>query len=128
MYKLLEAEVETADRLELLLMLYEGCFRFMNSAILAIDNKNIPEFCENLLKAIDIVVELTNSLNFEVDSDLPHLLAKVYRSVLYFLTEANLKRRKDEIIVARNCLQKIYEAFKQIDSDNRKPSEPKFKL
>jgi flagellar secretion chaperone FliS len=122
MYKLLEAEVETADRLELLLMLYEGCFRFMNSAIIAIDNKNIPEFCENLLKAIDIVVELTNSLNFEVGSDLPHLLAKVYRSVLYFLTEANLKRRKDEIIIARNCLQKIYEGFKQIDSQNRKPS------
>ena len=57
--------VQSASREKILLMLYEGCIRFMKQAMAAIDRKDIADRGVNIGRAFDIVNELNNTLNHE---------------------------------------------------------------
>lgn len=83
--------VQSASREKLLLMLYEGAIRFIKQAILALDKKDIAGRGMNIGRAYDIVMELSNTLNFEVGGDLAKNLEQLYMFVTEQLTKANAK-------------------------------------
>lgn len=55
-------KVMTASPAELTLMLYEGAIKFINVAIMGIDQKNIEKAHNNIVKATRIIEEFRNSL------------------------------------------------------------------
>ena len=58
-------KVMTASPAELTLMLYEGAIKFINVAIMGIDQKNIEKAHNNIVKATRIIEEFRNSLDFK---------------------------------------------------------------
>lgn len=110
----LETELLGADRLELLTRIYEGCISYLETAKYSLSRNDIPGFCNGILKAQDCVVHLIQTLDYSVNEELCSQLHKVYDAVLFFTTEANLKRDATKIDVAINCIRKLLDGYREL--------------
>ncbi len=86
-----QTAVTSASREKLLLMLYEGAIKFTKQAIVACETKNIGDRGLYIGKAYDIIMELSNTLNFEVGGDIAKNLEQLYMYLMDQLTQANAK-------------------------------------
>lgn len=113
-----KTSVETASKEQILLMLYQAAIKNCKKAMEAIDNKNLAKKGEYIGKLQDIVVELSNSLDFEVGGDVAKELASLYDYILYSSTQANIKIDKSHLEGCLRVLNTLYdgwtEAIKQI--------------
>lgn len=83
-----QQSVMTASQEELLLMLYNGCIRFIKLGMQAIEEKDIPGAHTNIVKAQDIILEFMSTLDmrYDVAKSLMPLYDYLYRR----LVEANV--------------------------------------
>lgn len=113
-----KTSVQTASKEQILLMLYQAAIKNCKKAIEAIDEKNIAKKGEYIGKMQDIVVELSNSLDFEIGGDVAKELASLYDYILYASTQANIKIEKSHLDGCLKVLNTLYdgwtEAVKQI--------------
>ena len=113
-----KTSVETASKEQILLMLYQAAIKNTKKAIEAIEQKNIAKKGEYIGKMQDIIVELSNSLDFEVGGDVAKELASLYDYILYSSTQANIKIDKTHLEGCLKVLNTLYdgwaEAIKQI--------------
>jgi len=89
-------QINNANQPKLILMLYDGAIKFINKAIELISKKNasnLEEIHKNIIRAQDIIAELTASLNMDI-GDISQRLFSIYMYVNNKLIEANIK--KDE--------------------------------
>ena len=103
--------VQSASKEKILLMLYEGDIRFMKQALVAIDKKDIADRGLNIGRAFDIVMELNNTLNFEVGGDLAVRLEQLYMFVTDQLTQANIKNDKEPLQHALKTMETLYSGW-----------------
>lgn len=119
-----KTSVETASKEQILLMLYQAAIKNCKKAIEAIEQKNIAKKGEYIGKMQDIVVELSNSLDFEVGGDDAKELASLYDYILYSSTQANIKIDKSHLDGCLRVLNTLYdgwsEAIKQIKNQTTK--------
>ena len=113
-----KTSVQTASKEQILLMLYQAAIKNCKKAIEAIEEQNIPKKGEYIGKMQDIVVELSNSLDFEVGGDVAKELASLYDYILYASTQANIKIEKSHLEGCLKVLNTLYdgwtEAVKQL--------------
>ena len=102
--------VETADRGELLLMLYRGAIRFLQRGIVGLRAADAPTAHANLIRVQDIVAELRSSLDSEAGSVAPSL-DRVYEYVQWRLIRANCAKDVTQAEEALNILQGLFEAW-----------------
>src|ERR1700730_11485909 len=91
----LQTSIQTASPGQLLLMLYDGCVRFMNQAKLAIQESNMDLAHTNLVKAQNIIHELMCTLNMDIP--ISQNLYSLYEFYKGLLIEANLKKTIEPI-------------------------------
>jgi flagellar protein FliS len=117
-----KTSVETASKEQILLMLYQAAIKNCKKGIEAIENKNLAKKGEYIGKMQDIIVELSNSLDFEVGGDVAKELASLYDYILYSSTQANIKIDKTHLEGCLRVLNTLYdgwtEAIKQIKSQS----------
>lgn len=113
-----KTSVETASKEQILLMLYQAAIKNCKKGIEAIEQKNIAKKGEYIGKMQDIVVELSNSLDFEVGGEVAKELASLYDYILYSSTQANIKQDKSHLEGCLRVLNTLYdgwtEAIKQL--------------
>jgi len=85
-----QQSVMTASQEDLLIMLYNGCIRFIKQGMQAIDDKDVPRAHTNIVKAQDIIVEFISTLDmrYDVAKSLMPLYDYIYRR----LVEANISK------------------------------------
>jgi flagellar protein FliS len=117
-----KTSVETASKEQILLMLYQAAIKNCKKGIEAIEQKNIAKKGEYIGKMQDIIVELSNSLDFEVGGEVAKELASLYDYILYSSTQANIKIDKSQLEGCLRVLNTLYdgwtEAIKQIKTQN----------
>jgi flagellar protein FliS len=117
-----KTSVETASKEQILLMLYQAAIKNCKKGIEAIENKNLAKKGEYIGKMQDIIVELSNSLDFEVGGDVAKELASLYDYILYSSTQANIKIDKTHLEGCLRVLNTLYdgwtEAIKQIKTQS----------
>ena len=110
-------KVMTASPAELTLMLYEGAIKFINVAIIGIDQKNIEKAHNNIVKATRIIEEFRNSLDFKYpvakDFDV------VYEYILRRLVEANVHKDKEILEECRTHLRSMRDTWKEVMQTGR---------
>ena len=113
--------VQSASREKLLLMLYEGCIRFMKQALMAIDKKDIAGRGVNIGRAFDIVNELNNTLNHEAGPEIAKNLEQLYMFISEQLTKSNATGQKKPLEDALKIMETLYsgwvEAIEKIKRD-----------
>lgn len=106
-----KTSVETASKEQILLMLYQAAIKNCKKAIEAIDQSNIAKKGEYIGKMQDIVVELSNSLDYEVGGDVAKELASLYDYILYSSTQANIKIEKAPLEGCLKVLNTLYDGW-----------------
>jgi flagellar protein FliS len=94
--------VSTASKEQILLMLYQAAIKNCKKSIECIEAKNIAGKGEYIGKLQDIVIELNNSLDFEIGGDIAKELSSLYDYILFASTQANLKIDAEPL---KGCLQ-----------------------
>src|SRR5947207_2482962 len=86
-----QTAVKTANRGQLLLMLYEAAIKNVKKASLAVERKDIAGKGTSIGKVHDIVNELNNSLDFTTGGDIARDLERLYHFMTEQLVKANLQ-------------------------------------
>ena len=106
-----KTSVETASKEQILLMLYQAAIKNCKKGIEAIEQKNLAKKGEYIGKMQDIVVELSNSLDFEVGGEVAKELASLYDYILYSSTQANIKLEKSHLEGCLKVLNTLYDGW-----------------
>lgn len=108
-----QTSVTSASREKLLLMMYEGAIKFTKKAIVAAEAKDIAERGINIGKAYDIIMELNNTLNFEVGGEIAKNLEQLYMFMTEQLTKANISGDPQPLKHVLKVLETLNEAWVQ---------------
>ncbi|QEK11329.1 flagellar export chaperone FliS [Crassaminicella thermophila] len=103
--------IMTAPPQELTLMLYNGAVKFVNQAILFIEQKNIQKSHEAIIRANDIITELNATL------DMKYEVSKGLRAIYDFISEklvdANIKKDKGILEEVLPLITELRDTWKQ---------------
>lgn len=106
------SKVLTASPAELTLMLYEGIIKFINIAIVAIEEKDIAKANTNIMKAERIVDHLSATLNdkYEVSKDFHN----IYSCIMQALIQGNIHKDVNELNRALEYTRMIRDTWKEV--------------
>ena len=107
-------QISTIDRGRLLLMLYDGCTKFLKHAKAGLEEKNIIKFAKYLSKSQAIIAELMVTLDFEKGGEIARDLERLYDFMLFYLTEANIEKNPDKIAKVIDLLNIVSGAYREI--------------
>lgn len=104
-------QILTATPEALTLMLYNGCLKFMQEGLEALNRKDYEQTNTSLQKAEAIISEfrITLNMNYEISHQLLPLYDYVYNS----LVEANIKSNPDKIVEAQGIIRELRDAWAQ---------------
>lgn len=108
--------IDTQNRSQIVVLLYEGALRFMKQALLDIYNHNYGARSIALGRTQEIIFELNASLNMEVGADVAKNLRSLYTFVWTRLNEVNVKN--DAVLLGRliRILEDLAGAWRQISA------------
>ncbi|NIZ18959.1 flagellar export chaperone FliS [Entomospira culicis] len=119
-------KVMTASQAKLIVMLYAEVIRQINIALELMKKEDIvtqyAAINNALNKALDIVGELTASLDFEKGGDIARNLFSVYSYFTREINEANLTKKPQQLPEVLSLLMSLSEAWKAIDANKPDPS------
>jgi flagellar protein FliS len=105
----LKMQVNTASPGDLILMLYNGCIKFMKQGLEAIKRRDFEAKHENIKKAQDIIDELVIALNMKYD--IAKQLASLYDFINRQLVEANVKLNEQSLEVAIDMITELRDTW-----------------
>ena len=73
----------------------------------------------------DIVIELNNSLDFEVGGDIAKELSALYDYILHSSTQANIKISKEPLESCLKVLNTLYDGWAEAIKSLKKDNQPK---
>ena len=109
-----QAQVTSADRHRLLLLVFEGGQTFLGRAREALLAHDLPRFGEQLGRAQAIISELLGTLDHTAGGPLARDLARIYEFLLHHLTEANVSQSLKHVDEAIGVFGTIAGAFREI--------------
>jgi flagellar secretion chaperone FliS len=107
-------QVGTADRLQLVIMLYDGALSFLGRAREKMAAQDAAGKGLLIGRALDIIAELNASLNFQAGRELATNLFHLYNFVIGHLTKANLNWDLEALDEAVAILQQLRETWVEV--------------
>jgi flagellar protein FliS len=107
-----QTAVKTANRGQIVIMLYEAAIQNVKKAAVAIDQKDIPAKGVAIGKAHDIINELLNTLDFEVGGKIAQDLERLYNFMTEQLVKANLEISKEPLQTVQKLLETLLDGWK----------------
>jgi flagellar protein FliS len=106
-------QVESADKLKLVELLYEGALRFMRRAAEAIEQRDPEAAHHAILRAYAIVAELQATLDMEQGGSIAVNLERCYDFVLSRLKDANINKQLQPLDDAISVIEPLLSTWKQ---------------
>ncbi|MEX0798104.1 MAG: flagellar export chaperone FliS [Bacteriovoracaceae bacterium] len=122
-----KTSVQTASKEQILLMLYQAAIKNCKKAIESVEKRDIAAKGVFIGKLQDIVIELNNSLDFEVGGDVARELSSLYDYLLYSSSQANIKIEKEPLEGCLNVLNTLYEGWSQAVRSLKQDRSTEFK-
>ena len=111
-------QVEGATKGKIVVLLFEGTIKFLRKASKAIDENNIQDAHNNIVKAENILYELMSTLNMDA-GEIADNLMRLYDFMIWQLIEANRDKDKNKVESVIELLLPLCDAWKQIvEKDN----------
>jgi flagellar protein FliS len=121
-------QVTTAKPEKILLMLYEGCIKYVKISRIKMKEKKISEKGKNISKALAIVSELMNTLDHEVGGQLSQDLENLYMFIMDKLIDANIHNKIEDLDIVEKLLTTLYEAWTDVVNYPRPDGVPSSRL
>jgi len=123
-----EVQVNTANREKLLIMLYQGCIKFLRFAKKSINEENIEAANNYIIRSQDIIRELMNTLDREKGGEIADNLYNLYDYMNRQLIEANIKKDAEKVELVEEMMLELLESWQQIAGGNKKQKKAKLNL
>jgi flagellar protein FliS len=107
-----QTAVKTANRGQIVIMLYEGAIQNVKKATIAVEKKDIKTKGMAIGKAHDIINELLNTLDFEVGGQIAKDLERLYNFMTEQLVKANLDSSKEPLQTVQKLLETLLEGWR----------------
>ena len=117
-------QVKTANREQILIMLYDGAIRFLRQAREASENGKRAVKSEKTSKVVNILTELSSTLDFEKGGDMAVQLDSVYWYMIKELIRSNMQDDSKPLSVAETILVDLRDGW--IGAIEKNKPEPKF--
>lgn len=118
----LKREIEGKTNLEIVVMLYDAGLKFMKQAVSAIKEKNIEKSHKKIIKAQNIVSELTNMLDMEKGGDISKNLKNLYSFINDRLMNANINKDIKSIEEASDIFESLREPWVELAKKDKEGS------
>lgn len=118
-----QAQVTTVSQGDLLIMLFDGCIKFLKQAKERMAERDYAQKGILISKALDIIAELQGSLNAQKGGSLAENLKRLYMVCSTRLLMANMKMDQSLIDEVVRTLSGIRDAFAQINTPEFAPKQ-----
>lgn len=115
-----ETQIKTASKGKLVVMLYDGIIRSLDTAIEAIPQKRYDVANNSIQKAQDIISELIMSLNMDA-GDFSKKLLNIYTFLNMKLIDGNMRKDTEPLVFVRKMVSALYDAWNQIVKNSPNP-------
>ena len=115
-----QTRIQTASQGDLVIMLYQGCIKFMRLGKKSMEEGNIQDTNEYLIRSQDIIMELLTTLDGEKGGEVATNLAALYEYMYLELIKANMKKEPERIDEVESMLLELLEAWKETVKNDRK--------
>lgn len=112
----LKTQVTTVDGGKLIVLLYEGAIKFLSRALDGIQEHDTVKRHNHIVRVINIIEELKNSLNFSRGGEIAQSLNALYLFMIRHLTTANIKNDPKMVQEVLNILSSLKEAWETVVS------------
>lgn len=112
-------EISTVSQSKLIIMLYEGAIRFLNTASDNMQPRNYEIAHNNIMKAQDIVTELMMALNIDEGGEIGNNLLGIYVYIKKRLLEANMEKDGKILEEAIKLLSELKDAWEEIEKKEK---------
>jgi flagellar protein FliS len=119
----LETRISSATPLELVTILYDGAIEAVRSARGYLASGEIQLRSRAITKAVNILIELSRSLNLEVGGELSKRLAGLYDFMQQSLLDANFRQTDEGLATTESLLVSLREAWATL-SHRTSPAAP----
>ncbi len=109
-----QTSVMTATDVQLIVLLYDSAVQSLELAREGMLQKNIQDKSRFLGRAVAIVSELSNVLDFEQGGDIAKSLHRLYQYMLAEFLQANLRNDPRHLEGPLRCLSTLREAWQTI--------------
>ena len=113
-------QISTASPEQLLIMLFDGAIRNVREARKAIAEGNRAGKAKSISKAVAIVTEFSNTLDFEVGGDIALNLWSLYDFIVRELTAVNVRDDAQRLNPVEKVLLDLREGFAEAAIINRR--------
>jgi len=120
----IQAQVTTVGQGDLLIMLFDGCIKFLKQAKERMAERDYAKKGILISKALDIIAELQGSLNAQKGGELAENLKRIYMVCSTRLLMANMKMDQGIVDEVIKTLSGIRDAFAQINTPEFAPKQP----
>ena len=115
-----QTKIQTASGGDLVVMLYQGCIKFLRLAKKSMEEDNIHNTNEYLIRSQDIIMELLTTLDGEKGGEVAQNLAALYEYMYRELIQANMKKDPERIDQVEGMMLELLEAWKEAVKSDRK--------
>ena len=118
-----ETTIKTAGKGKLIVLLYDEAIKHIDKAISSLDSgmRQYDNVNSSIIRAQEIITELSASLDFEKGKEIAGNLFSLYVYFNQQLMTANLDKDSSPIKPVRNMLLDLRDAWKQIENTREKP-------
>lgn len=104
--------INSASPGELTLMLYNGAIRFINTAIKGIEDKDYQKANDNNVKAQEIILYLSSTLdmNYDISKNLSSLYDYMYNRLIW----GNINKNNEALVEVLGLLEDLRDAWGQM--------------
>jgi len=117
-------QVMTASPEQILIMLYDGAIRFVRQAKLEIENGRQADKATAISKAVAIITEFSNTLDYEVGGEIALDLSQLYDFMIRELSAVNACSDTKRLEPVEKILLDLREGFVGAAEINRKGLQP----
>jgi len=114
--------IQTTDRVEIIMMLYDGAVNQLRLAREDMENGDIMSKGIRLSKATAIITELSNALDMEKGEEVAKNLRSIYDFVLRRLIHANLRNDIKAVDEACEVISIIRDGWREMMNQMRHPA------
>jgi flagellar protein FliS len=108
-----ETQIKTASQGKLVVILYDGLLRFLDLALENLPKKKYDLVNNNIIRAQDILSELSMALNMEA-GDISQRLLSIYSFLNMKLIEGNVQKSEKPIRFVRRMIAELRESWNKV--------------
>jgi len=120
--------LEGASAVDLVVALYDGIIRFLNTAANAVDGGDQESRRIAVKRALDIIIHLQARLRMDIGGRPAQALSEFYASIFAQIMQASQSASRQKFEHAIYCVRDVRDAWKQVAQDVNLEEQSSFSL